>query len=88
MHDINRQHNHREAHPTQARKQGIPVIGVGGPVGSGKTALLETTIAALKNEFGIAVIEGDLETENDAERIRAQGALPRARSRCPSPLLK
>lgn len=41
--------------------------------GSGKTALLEATIQALKNEFGIAVIEGDLETENDAERIRAHG---------------
>jgi len=41
--------------------------------GSGKTALLEKTIAALKDEFSIAVIEGDLETENDAERIRRQG---------------
>lgn len=41
--------------------------------GSGKTALLETTIEALSNEFSIAVIEGDLETENDAERIRAKG---------------
>ena len=41
--------------------------------GSGKTALLEATIDALKNEFRIGVIEGDLETENDAERIRAKG---------------
>ncbi|MEG3640834.1 hydrogenase nickel incorporation protein HypB [Magnetococcus sp. PR-3] len=41
--------------------------------GSGKTALLEATIAALKDEIRIAVVEGDLETENDAERIRAQG---------------
>ena len=41
--------------------------------GSGKTTLLEATIAALKDELRIAVIEGDLETENDAERIRAQG---------------
>lgn len=41
--------------------------------GSGKTALLEATIDALKDEFTIAVIEGDLETENDAERIRARG---------------
>ncbi len=41
--------------------------------GSGKTALLESTIDALKDEFNIAVIEGDLETENDAERIRAKG---------------
>ena len=41
--------------------------------GSGKTALLEATIDALKEEFRITVIEGDLETENDAERIRAKG---------------
>ena len=41
--------------------------------GSGKTALLEASIDALKHEFRIGVIEGDLETENDAERIRAKG---------------
>jgi hydrogenase nickel incorporation protein HypB len=41
--------------------------------GSGKTALLEATIDALRNESRIGVIEGDLETENDAERIRAKG---------------
>ncbi|MDM8565380.1 hydrogenase nickel incorporation protein HypB [Candidatus Halobeggiatoa sp. HSG11] len=41
--------------------------------GSGKTALLEATIEALHPELSIAVIEGDLETENDAERIRAKG---------------
>ncbi len=41
--------------------------------GSGKTLLLEATIEALKDEFRIGVIEGDLETENDAERIRAKG---------------
>ena len=41
--------------------------------GSGKTALLEATIDALKDEFKIAVIEGDLETENDANRIRTKG---------------
>ena len=41
--------------------------------GAGKTALLEATIDALGGELNIAVIEGDLETENDAERIRARG---------------
>ena len=41
--------------------------------GSGKTRLLEATIDALKDEVNIAVIEGDLETENDAERIRDKG---------------
>ena len=41
--------------------------------GAGKTSLLEATIKALRDEFRIAVIEGDLETENDAERIRSHG---------------
>ncbi len=45
--------------------------------GAGKTALLEATIQQLKaqsgNDLSIAVIEGDLETENDAERIRKHG---------------
>ncbi len=46
--------------------------------GAGKTSLLEATIQLLndetnKNQLRIAVIEGDLETENDAERIRQHG---------------
>jgi len=41
--------------------------------GAGKTALLEATINALKADFRLAVIEGDLETDNDARRIRAHG---------------
>ena len=41
--------------------------------GAGKTALLEATIEALGKDLNIAVVEGDLETENDAERIRAKG---------------
>ena len=41
--------------------------------GSGKTTLLEHTIEALKGEMNIAVIEGDIETERDADRIRAKG---------------
>lgn len=41
--------------------------------GSGKTTLLEHTIEALKGEIHIGVIEGDIETERDADRIRAKG---------------
>lgn len=41
--------------------------------GAGKTALLEATIQQLDKNLKIAVIEGDLETENDAERIRKHG---------------
>lgn len=53
-------------------QQGMLVLNLMSAPGSGKTALLEATIDALKNEFKLAVIEGDLETENDAARIRAK----------------
>ena len=41
--------------------------------GSGKTTLLEATVRALDGELRMAVIEGDVATENDADRIRALG---------------
>lgn len=41
--------------------------------GSGKTTLIEAAIEALKGKSRIAVIEGDIETEIDAERIRKHG---------------
>jgi hydrogenase nickel incorporation protein HypB len=41
--------------------------------GAGKTTLLVETINALKNQISIAVIEGDQQTEHDADRIRAAG---------------
>lgn len=47
----------------------IFVINLMGSPGSGKTSLLELTLAKLKDEIKIAVIEGDLFTAKDAERI-------------------
>ncbi len=54
-------------------RHGIVAINLMSSPGSGKTALLERTIDELAGRWRIAVIEGDLETENDAERIRAKG---------------
>lgn len=42
-------------------------IGVGGPVGSGKTALLKSLCATLKQQYDIAVITNDIYTREDAE---------------------
>jgi hydrogenase nickel incorporation protein HypB len=42
--------------------------------GAGKTSLLERTLTDLKGRFTMAVIEGDLQTSNDAERVAATGA--------------
>lgn len=55
-------------------KMGSVAINLISSPGSGKTTLLEQTIRHLGNEIKIAVIEGDIETERDAARIKAQGA--------------
>jgi hydrogenase nickel incorporation protein HypB len=52
---------------------GVLAITLMSSPGAGKTALLEATIIALRDRYRIAVIEGDLETDNDAVRIRAHG---------------
>jgi hydrogenase nickel incorporation protein HypB len=54
-------------------EHGVLAINLMSSPGAGKTALLEATIVALKGRYRIAVIEGDLETDNDAMRIRAHG---------------
>ncbi|GHO97343.1 hydrogenase nickel incorporation protein HypB [Reticulibacter mediterranei] len=51
-----------------------PTINVMSAPGAGKTTLLEQTIRRLRGQLAIAVIEGDIETSNDAERIEAAGA--------------
>ena len=62
---------HNRAHFDEA---GVLVLNLMSSPGSGKTSLLEATIRELAARgLKVAVIEGDLETENDAERIRRQG---------------
>ncbi|HEX8964481.1 MAG TPA: hydrogenase nickel incorporation protein HypB [Rhodocyclaceae bacterium] len=53
--------------------RGVLAVNLMSSPGSGKTSLLEATIKALPGLLRVAVIEGDLETENDAERIRRHG---------------
>lgn len=50
------------------------VINLMSSPGAGKTTLLEETVRELSGKYKIAVIEGDLATERDADRIRAMGA--------------
>ncbi len=53
---------------------GILALNLVSSPGSGKTTLLVRTIEALRDRATVAVIEGDQQTSNDAERIRATGA--------------
>jgi hydrogenase nickel incorporation protein HypB len=68
------ENDHQATHNRQHFDQhGVLAINLMSSPGAGKTALLEATIDALQDKYRLAVIEGDLETENDANRIRARG---------------
>jgi len=62
-----------EANRHHIEHMGAMAINLISSPGSGKTTLLERTIDALKADCAIGVIEGDIETERDADRIRAKG---------------
>src|ERR1700677_1516224 len=51
-------------------------IGIGGPVGSGKTALVESFCTRLKDAYQLAVITNDIYTREDAEFLTRRGVLP------------
>ena len=53
---------------------GVTVINLMSSPGAGKTSLLEKTISALKTDYHIGVIEGDIQSSQDAERIGKTGA--------------
>ncbi len=57
----------------ELRARGILCINLLSSPGSGKTTLLEALADRFRGRFRMAVIEGDIETERDAERIRAKG---------------
>jgi urease accessory protein len=54
-------------------------IGIGGPVGSGKTHLVLSLCRALREKYDIAVVTNDIYTKEDAEFLTRNEALPRER---------
>ncbi|MDR9403220.1 MAG: hydrogenase nickel incorporation protein HypB [Halothece sp. Uz-M2-17] len=60
----------REKH----HRQGILTLNFLSSPGSGKTSLIERTLVDLADQFSMAVVVGDLETDNDAQRLRGKGA--------------
>lgn len=56
------------------KDKGVLVLNIISSPGSGKTSLLERTLSALKGELNMAVVEGDVMTDNDAQRVAATGA--------------
>lgn len=50
-------------------------VGIGGPVGTGKTALMDALCKTLRNDYDIAAITNDIYTEEDAQFLTRSGAL-------------
>jgi urease accessory protein len=70
-------HRHQSHRPKRARIAGEPVrIGVGGPVGSGKTALVAALCRELRDELSLAVLTNDIYTTEDADFLRRHAVLP------------
>ncbi|QCK87293.1 urease accessory protein UreG [Phreatobacter aquaticus] len=65
--------------PAQKSPHGPLRIGIGGPVGSGKTALMDALCKRLKSTYEIAAITNDIYTKWDAEYLMRSGALPTER---------
>ncbi|MBK8454577.1 MAG: urease accessory protein UreG [Thiofilum sp.] len=51
-------------------------VGIGGPVGSGKTALLDALCKAMRDDYEIAVVTNDIYTKEDAQFLMRSEALP------------
>jgi len=74
LHSLLHENDHTAKHNRNHFDQhNVLAINLMSSPGAGKTALLEATIQQMGEGLRIAVIEGDLETENDAERIRKHG---------------
>lgn len=54
-------------------------IGIGGPVGSGKTALMEALCKRMRNDYDLCAITNDIYTKEDARLLTVAGALPEER---------
>ena len=69
-------HTHHDR-PKRTRQPGEPLrIGVGGPVGSGKTALVAALCRQLREELSLAVLTNDIYTTEDADFLRRHAVLP------------
>lgn len=70
---LGKNNEYAQANRKRFTRQGILTLNLVSSPGSGKTTLLTRTLNDLKQDMPLAVIEGDQETSNDAERIRETG---------------
>lgn len=69
-------HSHADR-PKRSRRPGEPLrVGIGGPVGSGKTALVAALCRQLRDELSLVVLTNDIYTTEDADFLRRNAVLP------------
>ncbi|MGW0038595.1 urease accessory protein UreG [Gordonia sp. NPDC003376] len=70
-------HGHHHDRPRRDRRPGEALrVGIGGPVGSGKTALVAALCRQLRDELSVAVLTNDIYTTEDADFLRRHAVLP------------
>ena len=78
MHDIATAHDHDHAAPGR-EPGGAFRVGIGGPVGTGKTALVSALCGLLADRMSVGVVTNDIYTTEDADTLRRRGVLPAER---------
>ncbi len=79
MHDYPHSHAHTAWKTPEISRERPLRVGIGGPVGSGKTALVEMLCKYLRDKYSLAVVTNDIYTREDAEILTRAGALPAQR---------
>ncbi|NDK88998.1 urease accessory protein UreG [Gordonia desulfuricans] len=70
-------HGHHHDRPRRDRRPGEALrVGIGGPVGSGKTALVAALCRQLRDQLSVAVLTNDIYTTEDADFLRRHAVLP------------
>ena len=72
---MNHSHPQSSLSSSSSAKHGPLRVGIGGPVGSGKTALVERLCKHMRDRYQIAVVTNDIYTREDAEFLTRAGAL-------------
>ena len=75
LHEHDHPHPHGDPHDEVPRLGRALRVGIGGPVGSGKTALVAAVCRALRDELAIGVVTNDIYTTEDADFLRRNGVL-------------
>jgi len=79
MHDLGHAHDHDPHDAASRPRDGAFRVGIGGPVGTGKTALVAALCGLMSDDLRIGVVTNDIYTTEDADTLKRRGVLPSER---------